>query len=53
MKITKEPKYLQALNLKIARLIDQRDAIQKLINVLDEERIRLEKPHYKGEKGNE
>lgn len=42
-----------AISGKIARLIDQRNAIQKLINVLDEQRTRLEKPHYKGENGDE
>lgn len=40
---------LSVLSLKIERLIDQRNAIQKLINVLDEQRTRLEKPHLKGE----
>lgn len=38
-----------AISGKIARLIDQRDAIQRLINVLDEQRTRLEEPHLKGE----
>lgn len=42
-----------AISGKIARLIDQRDAIQRLINVLDEQRTWLEKPHHKGEKENE
>jgi len=38
-----------AISGKINRLIDQRNALQKLITALDEERIRLEKPHLKGE----
>jgi len=42
-----------AISGKIARLIDQRNAIQRLINVLDEQRTRLEKPNYKGENGDE
>lgn len=41
----------EAISIKINRLIEQRNALQKLIDVLDEQRIRLEKPHYKGEKG--
>lgn len=44
---------VMAISGKIARLIDQRNAIQKLINVLDEQRNRLEEPHYKGVKGDE
>lgn len=43
----------KSLEVKINRLIDQRNAIQKLINVLDEQRTRLEKPHYKGDVENE
>jgi len=42
-----------AISGKIARLIDQRNAIQRLINVLDEQRTRLEKPHLKGEEKHE
>lgn len=42
---------LAALTCKINRLIDQRNALQRLITVLDEQRIRLERPHLKGEKG--
>ena len=41
------------ISAKIDSLIDQRDALQKLINVLDEQRNRLERPHYKGEMENE
>lgn len=44
---------IATLSLKIERLIDQRNAIQRLINVLDEQRTRLEKPHLKGEIGDE
>lgn len=39
-----EKERIETLSLKINRLIDERNAIQKVINVLDEQRNRLEKP---------
>lgn len=48
-----EKERIAILSLKIERLIEERNAIQKIINVLDEQRTRLKKPHYKGETGNE